>query len=331
MMDRAWHQRILGWIGDTVKDAYTGTPQLVAPYTPAYHRPPTATSIHPPAPPSPGPPASQLGVRAAEAPARADPGPKMSMLFKANAASNRDIPREISTVSVPGVADDHGAISEKGLLSTALSPEPRIRSIKMVELLALHIDSYVSKPDNMTKYEHDLRTCHLSQEQLQSLKMELLSAWDDDHPRSILPTLQRWNQSFFYENGGQIALCEEYGSQLSNYAIFHFSTSDPLPRDDDRYDSVPERLHRLDIWSSTNPTNPDAEIKKISLLFGNTEIFDGLREARQDDLVDAGPSSLFGNTAFEPILTKLDYRINQCSLQQSQKPSTLQHDTQEVG
>ncbi|KAF8964556.1 hypothetical protein BDZ97DRAFT_890863 [Flammula alnicola] len=109
MMERAWHQRILGWVGDTVKDAYARTPPLVAPYTSAYHRPRTATSPDPPVPSSPGPSASQLGVRDAEAPAKADLGRSISVLFTANKTTTHDIPCEMSTVSGPTVADGHGA------------------------------------------------------------------------------------------------------------------------------------------------------------------------------------------------------------------------------
>lgn len=92
--------------------------------------------------------------------------------------------------------------------------------------------------------------------QFLSIPQEIRSSWDPDHLSVVQNTLQRWNQTFFSERGAQIVLCEEFGVPWLKYAIYHFPWKDKLPTIKDPYDSIPEYLTRLDIYSL--PSGADA-------------------------------------------------------------------------
>jgi len=100
-----------------------------------------------------------------------------------------------------------------------------------------------------------------------------------------MPILTHWNETFFREHGGQIALCNEMGSPPLNYAVYHFSSREALPRARPRYESI-GYLQRLDIYPQ--PIDDSESKPEPKSLFSYHLIVDpSLQHASFEDLIAA--------------------------------------------
>jgi len=138
---------------------------------------------------------------------------------------------------------------------------PHINVTKLFNISPNSTSAIVPLPEEI------LALCLLGKEDYEKLALDVHSKWvwkDDDTTKTlnvnkIKDVLQRWNNTFFLERGGQIQLCEElfmldglpdidlvtddvnraeYNKVNAKHAIFHFMWKDELPHDPDRYKIV---------------------------------------------------------------------------------------------
>jgi len=100
-----------------------------------------------------------------------------------------------------------------------------------------------------------------------------------------MPILTHWNETFFHEHGGQIALCNETGSPPLNYAVYHFSSRVTLPRARPRYESI-GYLQRLDIHPQPIDDS-ESKPEPISLFSYHLTVDPSLQHASFEDLMAA--------------------------------------------
>jgi len=120
---------------------------------------------------------------------------------------------------------------------------PRAKKIRLVKLVDLSLDQEA----DFSPSDKDLTSCHISREQWTDLKSDILESWDPKNLESPKDVVTRWN-STLYEKGGQIALCKETG-MIRRYAIYYFSTNDPLSDVAFSLDSISVDLRKLAIFA----------------------------------------------------------------------------------
>ncbi|KAF8148053.1 hypothetical protein B0H34DRAFT_803176 [Crassisporium funariophilum] len=139
-------------------------------------------------------------------------------------------------------------------------------------------------------YPFTLETAQMKHEDWLRLSTEIRAKWSVDQPTNIQDIIDHWNTTFFNERGGQIRLCEEFGIPWLKHALFYFSSKDGLPHAKARYDSIPESLQRLDIWTSLlAPGDIESRIRKIHLYSSHLKIDADLLLSRES--LSPGPGS----------------------------------------